>query len=169
MKRRLGNSLFWLITIGCALATCALVIPPHVSAVWVTSTCESAWGPHLGTCSCTCNAKYTFGPDVGAVIKFKGSARAKELSSGSSSGYTDTNAVTITPGPSAQTIYDGTQARTRINCTDTDINFAQIDSPWGPKYTTAHTISSSATCPTAAPIAYETFCKVKVTCKGNRQ
>jgi hypothetical protein len=168
MKRRLGNSLFWLITIGCALATCALVIPRHVNAAasYVASSCESAWGPHLGTCRCDCRANWSNtsgGFNSSGTVTFRGSARARELFSGSSTGYTDTNAVAVT-NPNNQGTYNGTQARTRINCTDTDVNFAQINSAWSPKYTGAFHQSSFAQCPGAAPIAYESFCKVKVHC-----
>jgi hypothetical protein len=165
MKRRLGNSLFWLITTGCALATCALVMPWHVNAAatYRNFSCESAWGPNLDFCRCDCRATWRSQLSSGTTV-YHGAALARV--SGTSTGYTDTGGASVT-NPNNQAVYNGTQARTRVKCTDSDVNFAQIDSAWGPTNMTYAHESSHAQCPGAAPIAYETFCKVKVFCTAS--
>jgi hypothetical protein len=155
---RLWHPLFWAFAMSSAFGTLVFVSPQVVHALQINYSCESGWGPHASECSCWCLAK-TLGQQFGYHVK----AQAFR-SSTTSTGYTN---LQPPPGadPSGLTVYDGSRTQTRINCTDTDINYSQVDSSWSGVSKMAG-LSSVSSCPSSAPIAYEWFCKIKGLCHG---
>ena len=162
MRRRLANAVFWSLAVSCAVGAGAFFMPDRVSASTKTWTCAGGWGPHQGQCSCRCIAN-----GWGTLYKFTVKAKTYLNGSGSSTGYTNVLSPSVAPSPPAGIAwYDGASTRTRVNCTDTDINWAQIDSGWGTRVWSPQTANSQSWCPVEAPIAYETFCQVKGYCSA---
>ena len=162
MRRRLASIAFWSIAACCALGTAAWAVPDGARAQSTkTRTCQSQWGPHLGQCSCTCSVA-----GYGTLWTYRMYGRA--FKSGTSTGYTNLLSHTgpAPADPTGISWYDGAQTRTRVNCTDTDINWAQIDSSWGARVWSPQSTNSQSWCPGEAPIAYETFCQVKGYCSA---
>jgi hypothetical protein len=156
---KVRSMLFFALAIASAYGTYVGISPQPVHAAFINYSCESPWGNHNGECSCHCQA-FAFG----SLFKYVVRAEAYRSSSMTSTGYT--NLLAPPPAdPSGATFYDGSRTKTRVNCTDTDINFWQVDSSWSGVSKSAG-LSSVSSCPSSAPIAYEWFCKIKGMCVG---